>query len=222
MHRHAKSCLLRYVVHQISLEKHLSWPSAGAPPSAWLGAAAAMAGLGLGHLQRSLPAQTTPWHKLSWRTDRQVIFCELAPAVCQELQLKLDFCETVHQLKIKHDLMLQFCLFCMYKGVRFGFCWCSLNPIWTDTLLSLWWLNSNMSLSSIWCDTVVPQNCDTKSWRFCTVSAESYVFKAFFSFLNGGQGCSVMSCCLSSLLLQRQKCTSEICRMHNCFLCWQG
>lgn len=118
MHRHAKSCLLRYVVHQISLEKHLSWPSAGAAPSACLGAAAAMAGLGLGHLQRSLPTQSTPWHKLSWRTDRQVIFCELAAAVWQELQLQLDFCETAHQLKIKCDLMLQLCLFCMCKGVR--------------------------------------------------------------------------------------------------------
>lgn len=27
MHRHAKSCLFRYMVHQISLEKHLRWPS---------------------------------------------------------------------------------------------------------------------------------------------------------------------------------------------------
>lgn len=49
------------------------------------------------------------------------------------------------------------------------------------------------------------------------------MFSTSFFFLNGGQGCSVKnteSCCLSSLLLQRQKCTSKVCRMHNCFLCW--
>lgn len=83
-----------------------------------------------------------------------------------------------------------------------------------------------MSLSSIWCDTdsgatkLWPQILKvlhSLSWEFC--------FQHLFFFLNGGQGCSVMnteSCCLSSLLLQRQKCISEVCRMHNCFLCWQG
>lgn len=82
-----------------------------------------------------------------------------------------------------------------------------------------------MSFSSVWYDT---DSGATQLWHqilkdLHSVSCE-LCFQHLFSFLNGGQGCSVMStesCCLSCLLLQRQKCTSEVCRMHNCFLCWQ-
>lgn len=232
MHRHAKSCLLRYVVHQISLEKHLSWPSAEAPTSACLWAAAATARDWAGHLQRSLPTQTTPWHKLSWRTDTQVIFCDMAPAIWQELHLKLDFCETAHLLKIKRDLMLQFCLLCMYRGVSE-----EQDLLWVWVLLVQFESNLNRH-------TVIPLMLELKhvillnlvghrQWCYKIVSPDPegfaqsqlrVMFSTPFSFLNGGQGCSetnTESCFLSSFLLQRQKCRSRVCRMHNCFLCWQ-
>lgn len=105
----------------------------------------------------------------------------------------------------------------------FGFCWCSLNPVWTViplmielkhvTLLNLVWHRQ-------WCCKIVTPNPEGFAQSQLRV-----IFSTPFFFLNGGQGCSVMnteSCCLSSLLLQRQKCISEVCRMHNCFLCWQG
>lgn len=88
-------------------------------------------------------------------------------------------------------------------------------PVMTElkhvTLLSLVW---HSGATKLWHQIL--KILHSLSWELC--------FQDHFSFLNGGQGCSVMnteSCCLSSLLLQRQKCTSEICRMHNCFLCWQ-
>lgn len=79
-----------------------------------------------------------------------------------------------------------------------------------------------MSFSSIWCDA---DSGATKLWHQILKVLHSLSWELCFQdLLDGGQDCSVMnteSCCLSSLLLQRQKGTSEVCTMHNCFLCWK-